>query len=147
MSMRFPTLALLVALTAPGCGGGEKQVAVYPVSGTVTRGGKPFAGASLQFVPANPAPTDDPALLARVVQADDQGKFALSTYQPNDGAPAGDYVVTVRPPSGPEAEERDGPAPRVRVDPALAKYAKPETSPFKVTVKPGDNAPLTLDVP
>ncbi|WP_435021062.1 hypothetical protein TA3x_002166 [Tundrisphaera sp. TA3] len=149
MARSLSALALLAALAAPGCGGGEPRVAVYPVSGTVTRDGKPLAGVSVQFHPtAVPVDqlNDDPALADRVVEADDQGKFSLSTYDPGDGVPAGDYVVMIRPPLGPGSEELDGPVPPKRVEPALAKYANQGTTPLKVTVKPGDNPPLAFDL-
>jgi predicted phosphodiesterase len=67
-----------------------------------------------------------------MVEAD--GSFMLSTYRANDGAPEGDYAVTVvwRKPS----VDGDG-----KASPNLlpARYAKEETSGLKSTIKPGPN--------
>jgi hypothetical protein len=56
----------------------------------------------------------------------------LSTYAPNDGAPAGEYVVTVA------ANAGYGKSPNFRVEIPEA-YAKPETTPLTVTVRSGPN--------
>ena len=147
MFARIMPLALLAALAAPGCGESDGQVEVYPVSGTVTLNGEPFANAMVRFHPIQPASddADDPAAAIRVAEADDQGHFALSTYTALDGAPAGDYVVTVEP-TLPEAEELDGPPPPSRILPELVKYTEKENSPFKATVTSGDNPPLRFDL-
>ena len=84
----FLGLASLVfqsGCTDPGTAGRPK---LFPSSGTVTRGGKPVEGATVAFINEKMArnPTG---------QTDAQGKFQLGTYGNTDGAPAGDYIVTV----------------------------------------------------
>jgi len=70
------------------------QKPVHPVKGQVLVGNQPAAGAFVLFVPVNePQPPQDPRPRAEV-KAD--GSFALSTYGEEDGAPAGEYIVTIR---------------------------------------------------
>ena len=67
-------------------------------------------------------------------RAEADGSFALSTYTANDGAPAGEYAVTVvwwNPPV--DAEGKPGP------NLLPQRYAKPETTPLKAVVKAGPN--------
>ncbi|HTU89685.1 MAG TPA: hypothetical protein VMF69_06270 [Gemmataceae bacterium] len=65
---------------------------VYPVRGQVFYKGKPTTGALIVLHEIN-------ALTSQEVrphsQVDENGDFVLSTYAAKDGAPAGDYVVTV----------------------------------------------------
>jgi hypothetical protein len=62
------------------------------------------------------------------------GTFTLSTYTANDGAPAGDYVVTVVWPK-PLYDDLGKPGPNQ----LPANYAKVETTPLKAIVKAGAN--------
>jgi len=92
----FVVAALLAA--AAGCSSSAPDIAnqkpVHPVTGQVFVGNQPAAGAFVLFVPVNePQPPPDPRPRAEV-KAD--GSFALSTYGEEDGAPAGEYVVTIR---------------------------------------------------
>jgi len=129
-----------VSLASAGCGGDPSRIAVFPVEGTVVSAGKPAAKAIVVFHPANPgAATKDGPGGTIATETDDQGKYRLSTYEADDGAPAGDYVVTVRPGGGSSVEDGDGVVRRATPTRALAKYAEPATSPFKATIKPGDN--------
>lgn len=100
-SVRWQRL-VLCALTALYASGGcssssphefKNKKPVHAVQGKVEMGGKPAAGAFVLFVPrSEPAENPDPRPRA-TVQPD--GSFTLSTYGENDGAPAGDYKVTV----------------------------------------------------
>lgn len=71
------------------------------------------------------------------------GTFDLTTFHANDGAPLGDYAITVVLPAlttGGEEPTRNGP------NTLPAKYAKPETSGLKCTVVEGDNQIPPIDV-
>ena len=57
-----------------------------------------------------------------------RGEFVLSTYTNGDGAPKGDFIVTVLP-----FKSKTGLV--VKAPEIPAKYLKPATSPLKVTVK------------
>lgn len=128
---------LLLLLLAPGfgtlasCEPAEKRLPTYPVTGSVAFADKkPAANATVVFHPTDPAITVRPR---GKVGAD--GSFQLTSYDGNDGAPAGKYRVTVelwlagRPDEGPSNRLPE-------------KFAKPESSGLEATVGTG---PTTLD--
>ncbi len=77
----------LIAATIVGCGDGYP--ARVPVSGAVTFQGKPLSGANITFL----ATASDGKSASG--KTDENGKYQLSSYSTNDGAVAGDYIVTV----------------------------------------------------
>src|SRR5262249_32068836 len=82
-------IALL--LLTSGCGNGQKEV--YPVEGQVLDAeDKPAAGALVIF---HPVKADDQDLNKPRGYVDDNGRFSLTTYEKDDGAPEGDYIVTI----------------------------------------------------
>lgn len=72
-----------------GCGGGSDRPEMIPVSGTVTYNGAPVEGATVSFGSAG-AKNRSPSGVT-----DSSGKFKLTTFDTNDGASVGDYVVTI----------------------------------------------------
>lgn len=76
-----------------GCGG-DGKLSVYPVSGTVLLNGKPLEGASVCFYPKDEAVVAAKTPLPQGT-TDASGKFQLKTYEENDGAPAGEYGVSI----------------------------------------------------
>src|SRR5437870_3422773 len=103
--MRWQALCLqafALVIAAAGCGGGKSKTT--PVKGTVTLDGKPVALASVVFIPRQ-----DGRMVAQAVTNQD-GNFELTTYQPNDGALAGEYLVTVTKDETPPADLGDLPA-------------------------------------
>jgi hypothetical protein len=123
-----PLVALAcAALALAGCGqGGRKPV--HTVTGKVLDGNKkPAAGATLLFHPVKPDP-GDPA--KPVGLTDEQGIFRLTTYEKGDGAPEGEYVVTVewRPPKKTPFD----PEPADRL---AGRYANPKTSRLRARVE------------
>ncbi|WP_435007249.1 hypothetical protein P12x_004591 [Tundrisphaera lichenicola] len=143
MIPRYSGAAILAAsLLSIGCGSGDPpRVAVFPAGGTVQRSGKPLANVMVRFQAVDPpaVPPGAAEVGSLLTETDEAGQFTLSTYTGDDGAPAGDYLVTVHPGSGPEPEDRDGPARPTRVNPALARYSSPKTSPLKATINPDGN--------
>jgi hypothetical protein len=95
---RFPgvgawIVAALVGLPAvTGCRQDDGRVAVYPVKGKVTVAGVVPAGALVVLYPQ--AGGDGTLRPSGKVKAD--GTFALTTFEADDGAPAGEYVATVQ---------------------------------------------------
>lgn len=85
-----PVLAL-VALVFVGCGGDDNRTPTYAVTGKLTDGSKPVAHAQVVFHPEN-GTADTPKPRGTT---DANGEFALTTFDGNDGAPAGRYRVTV----------------------------------------------------
>jgi hypothetical protein len=112
-----------------GCSGSEPKVTTFPVSGSVLIDKKPGEQAMVVFHPVGSTAKEAPKPRGKV-QSD--GSFHLTTYAENDGAPAGDYQVTVelwlagRPDEGP-------------VSKLPAKLAKAESSGLKATVKSETN--------
>ena len=64
---------------------------LFEVSGVVTKGGQPLAGVRVEFGPESPG-SEDQVLQASAI-TDDQGRFRLSAFAGQYGAPAGNYVV------------------------------------------------------
>ncbi|OWK34997.1 hypothetical protein FRUB_09839 [Fimbriiglobus ruber] len=128
----IPLLGCFV-LFASLSGGCERvnRLKVYPVRGEVTVDGKPAAGARIFFHPeANLA---DPRALRPIAIVEADGSFRLTTYLANDGAPAGEYVVTVTWPTKAGADEE------ISGDRLKYAYADAKKSKLRVTVKAGNN--------
>jgi hypothetical protein len=106
----------------------ENRKTTYPVKGTLHLEGSPVPGAQIVFYEVTS--TEPLKTLRRgdaIVDAD--GSFALSSYTANDGAPAGEYVVTVTAPLSKVPE----------------RYTKPATSDLRVKVEAGKND-VTLEL-
>lgn len=101
----------------------------YPVSGQVLANGQPANGARVVFYHLS-----DWGERAIVPEAwtEEDGSFVLETYSLKDGAPAGDYQVTVEWPAYGRGKRR-GP------DKFGNKYAKAETSGLTAHVEKGSN--------
>ena len=84
--MRFFAIALL-GVPLFGCGG-ESLPKRVPVSGSVTYKGKAVEGATVGFLCEGA-----PRMASGITDKD--GKFTLTTYEPNDGAIPGKHTVTV----------------------------------------------------
>jgi hypothetical protein len=111
---------------------GEDRKPVYPVRGQVFFDKKPAAGAFLLFVPVNePAEPKDPRPRAYV---NAEGKFSLSTYDAEDGAPAGDYIVLVTWEGGTTPDGREEPPDKLH-----GRYSDPKQPKLNATVKPEAN--------
>jgi hypothetical protein len=114
----------------------ERRVRVSPASGTVTYQGKPLPGAFILFRKAE----IDPEVPSPTATTGEDGSFALTTYENKDGAPAGDYVVTISTAPTTVVEKKVSLKKAERpVDHLKGKYADPKTSGLKATIKPGVN--------
>jgi hypothetical protein len=137
-SLVFFGLTLAMALL-PACSRNQRKP-VFPVRGQVFFQGKP---AKELFVYFRPADKNDPDPIIAFGQVDDKGRFTLSTYVANDGAPAGDYVVTFEWPlqGGPTKEDFQGP------DRLGGRYKDPNTSKnhFRVEKKENEVPPFHLN--
>ncbi len=101
----------------------------HPVKGTVYIDGVPAVDSVVVFYRLE-SPSSRPTHAGDAIVESD-GSFVMSTYAAGDGAPAGQYIVTVvaggnktKLPSGIEIP---------------AKYLKPGTSPLRAAVKSGKN--------
>lgn len=134
--------ALLAACVASGCQKGEPAAGldvrpVHPVKGKVTVGGKPATGALISFraiagaSPYNPRATVEP-----------DGSYTISTYRQHDGAPAGEYLVTIYwPVERPKRKVGEDDDPGINLPDRLGgKYSNPETTTLRATVSSGENS-------
>jgi hypothetical protein len=138
-SFHASLLATLGLATVIGCG--PRQARCYPVSGIVTVAGQPAHGAVVTLHPQS----NDAALekLRPHGTVGRDGRFELSCYGRGDGAPAGEYKVTIvwevgdaspdnrhseDPESLPEAPDR-----------LQGRYRAAETTPLRATIVKGEN--------
>jgi hypothetical protein len=144
--LRLTRLAFSCLLVAScGCGeSGDKRMAVYPVTGSVAVKGQPAEGAQVVFFRADESlhGTGHP-LPTGVVGPD--GKFMLSSYAVNDGAPAGEYEITVVWPDVVKSTDSETEPPLAR-DRLKDRYAVPSQSGLKATVqdRPTELEPFNL---
>jgi hypothetical protein len=123
-------LVLLTALSCCACGDGRPPV--YPVTGQVLANGRPAKGATITFHPVN----DTPERYRPTGRVDEQGNFRLTTFAEGDGAPAGEYRVTVSWYLATRQSPTEDPVP---VNYLPEKYGKPEASGLRATVSAGAN--------
>jgi hypothetical protein len=123
-----------------GCGRSGTAPTVT-VAGTVTYKGEPVSDANVACTPKSGRPA--------LGKTDAQGKFALSTFSPNDGAVEGEHTVTITPGlSGPPPmigtpEAKNWKPPKA---PFPAKYGSPKSSNLTATVKKGDKTPHDFEL-
>ena len=128
-----------VALSvAVGCSASptSEPIALSPVRGQILVNGKPAVGAIVHFYAASGAAVN---VRPHAVAGAD-GSFVLSTYKPDDGAPEGDYTVTIVwkvnsdgtpvPPQDDESSVKD------RLN---DRFVDPEKSALKVKIVAGEN--------
>src|SRR5262249_30955515 len=106
------------------------QLSVHAVTGKVLFDGTPPEGATVTLHPVDRSMTLRPR---GFVGAD--GTFKVTTYLPNDGAPSGQYKLTVEWRKPVEVRGEMTPGPNVIPE----RYGKPETSRVEVTVGWGSN--------
>jgi hypothetical protein len=108
---------------------------VYPARGQVLFEGEPIPHALVVLHPVNADNKEAPRPQGKV-NAD--GAFTLSTYDAGDGAPAGEYAVTVQwllsPASKGKSYEDSPPVNRLP-----ARYARPQTSGLRIQIAQGSN--------
>jgi hypothetical protein len=129
-----------MAVFVAGCRSSHStDVALHPVKGTITFQGKPISGAIVSLHPKEASKSVAPNPRASV-QAD--GKFELSTFGQFDGAPEGDYVLTVQwfRPVNRNGDVMPGPNVLPR------KYSKPATSNIDIRVASGTNELPTIQL-
>ena len=121
-----------LVLALVGCG--SSQNPVHPVRGKVLFEGKPVPHALVVLHPTEDAGGHAPRPRAQVGE---DGSFSVGTFAGNDGAPAGDYAVTVQwfLTSAKKGVDSDAP-PTNRLP---VRYAAASTSGLRVRIEPGDN--------
>lgn len=122
--------ALLQPCAVAGCGQGDSSN-VYPVEGRLLVAGMPAGIASIYFYPRDLAQQRIPVAMTAA-----DGTFRLTTMRQGDGAPEGDYDVTVVWPdySVPRDECADPLHDRLK-----SQYADRSKTPLHATIRPGKN--------
>jgi hypothetical protein len=124
--------AALLAVASLGCGKATpERIATHPAKGTITFKGQPMPGAFVTLHPKSPV-ENVPAPRANV---DKDGTFAVTTYNNGDGAPEGDYVLTVQWYKLIKNGKDVSAGPNV-IPP---KYTKPQTSDVVIHIAAGEN--------
>jgi hypothetical protein len=120
-----------VLVTLSSCG--PHAPSLHPVRGQVTVGGQPASGVIVVFHPVHPI---DGMKYPPSAMTGPDGCFDVGTLVANDGAPAGDYQVTMTwfPP---EYERRPGE--ETLPDRLQGRYSDKDKSPLSAQIKPGPN--------
>ncbi len=88
---RLTALVLVVAtIVLPGCG--KREVPRHPVRGQVFYRNQPLREAQVAFHCADGSPQADSKPIA---VTDSEGRFQLTTLKQGDGAPLGEYAITI----------------------------------------------------
>lgn len=125
--LQFIPLVLLLI----GCANEEQRPTVYPVRGELYVNGQPAEGALLSLHPADGVNFDTRGSRPwSIVEAD--GSFVVSTYASDDGAPVGNYRVSVVWWNNPNAANP--------VDRLSGRFANPKQSQWHVQVSAADNS-------
>jgi hypothetical protein len=132
-------LAVMTCLCLALAGCGSKNSSFNPTTGEVFVDGRPATGATVIFHPQGQP--DAKSYPSAVVGPD--GRYTLTTLKKDDGAPEGEYAVTVVwPGPKPEGAEKDDEAP----DRLGGAYANPAGSTLKAHVKKGKNQVPRFDL-
>ncbi len=127
-------------ILAAGCARSDRE-RVYPVHGQVLLNGKPLPQAIVTFHQQSGA---DKALPSG--QTDAEGRFTLTSFEPGDGAPEGEYAISLVCFRTREIRKGDDDTARNIVP---ARYANAATSNLTAKIVKGDNQlqPLHVKVP
>jgi hypothetical protein len=130
--------ALAALLLAGGCSqSAPERPPVYPLSGKVVYQGRPAAGAWVTLHPTS----GQPGAPQPRAKTDSQGNFVVSTFDAQDGAPAGEYRVTL------ELTQIVDVGGELQSGPSLLppQYGSPATTTIVARVNEGENTlPITI---
>lgn len=142
----FGASILLGGMMALGCGDGRPKA--IPAGGTVRYKGKEIpVGALVVFHPADPA-REKQIGGKPFGKVKEDGTFKLTTYASEDGAPEGEYGVTVewRPPAEESKFQLSGEGMAAPPNKLQSRFSDPNKPFIKVTVKPGGDNNFVLEV-
>jgi hypothetical protein len=129
---------LLALVAVVGCGPPDGQMAVYPVSGSVTVAGQPASGAKVTLIGLDEKFNDPKSPIPTATVGGD-GSFQITSYSAGDGAPDGNYRVVILWEESLPANDDPESAPKPK-DKLGGKYNH-DNSELKVTI-PAESATL-----
>ena len=119
-------VGLALALASTGCGHADGGTPVFSVRGEFFVDGQPAEGAMVSFHPLN---DPDPRALRSYARVEGDGGYHLSTFLSGDGAPQGEYVVTVYwPDPRRKGDDPDGESETLPPDRLRGRFATPGSS-------------------
>lgn len=130
---------MVLALALPACGQSDGKRPVFPVSGKVLIDGQPGHEVRLLFIPTNTADTMAPKPTAIT---DEQGNLIVTTYVTGDGAPEGEYKISLEWPKMVNYFGRMQPGP----DRLGGKYKNAAASKWTVFINAGNNTLPDFDI-
>lgn len=133
------SFALSATVSLVGCSQEPPRAPTYPVRGAVKFNGQPTPGA---FIVLHPKAPVDPPAPNPTGYVDAQGQFVLHTYGADDGAPEGEYDVTIRWQKPVEKDGELAPGPNV----LPVQYANPQKSNITVQIAAGENQLPPIDI-
>ena len=107
---------------------------VYPVNGRVSVRGTPAEGARVVFYPVSDE-LKKPGMPIPYGTADSQGNFKLRSYDIDDGAPEGDYRISIIWLDVPPEKAKENPL--SAKDRLSGQYSNPQTSKLTAKVEKG----------
>lgn len=143
--MRF-ALLMLAVLTLCGCSGGDpSKPPAVPAKGTVLYKNAPAAGVLVVFHPLGQGRENAEKPVATTKE---DGTFVLTTYQEGDGAPPGEYGITLvwNVKSKDQKFSLSGEGGGGGTDKLGGKYGDPRNPKFKKTVVKGEANDFKLEV-
>ena len=127
----------MICLAIAGCG--RTGTETLKAGGTVTYHKKPLADVCVTFTPESGRPATG--------ETDAEGRFTLSTFQPDDGAVPGKHNVSISPSGAPTmpgtAEAKRATA---KVAPFPVKFSNTRTSGLSANVEAGSPNDFTFDL-
>lgn len=128
----IPLCLIVSCLLLIGCRG-DTRIPTFSVKGKITYRKQPVGEAMLVLHPAVPLPVETPQPVA---YSNVQGDFEFTTFKTGDGAPQGEYTITVELREQRQIGEelvRDG---RNLLPP---QYSSAQKSPLRCTISAGKN--------
>ncbi|HET6423886.1 MAG TPA: hypothetical protein VFG20_09400 [Planctomycetaceae bacterium] len=128
----------LFSATVCGCGG-KPWESVNVAKGVITHKGKPVKDAEIKLFPVD---SEFPESVRPWAKSNENGEFALSTYDRDDGAPTGAYKVTV---VHHEIVVK-GESMMAKPNDLPKKYATKDTTDLTIEIGPGNTTIPPLDL-
>jgi hypothetical protein len=120
------------------CGSSDTGVPLYPVRGEVFFQGQPASGAVVHF-----HPLDEKSGSPAFGTVHEDGSFELTSFDTNDGAEAGEYIVTIN--WREERKDDDGET-IIGRDRLGEQYSRRSGSTLRAKVKAGENVLERFDL-